>query len=224
MKRDAMFAWLGAAANATIIVALAVAAVRFFLGPTVPQPDPADLARFDELSSAGHSLGDSSAPIALVLFTDYQCPSCRAFEQTVRALRDSLETPFRIVVRHAPLHRIHPQARSAAQLAECSAREGSFEVVHDALFMFADDVRNERWDKILSSASVRDSAAERTLSCLRGGEMEAVLARDSVARGLFDFAGTPTLILPNQVTAGAPKFELLRRMVNGSLAATASRR
>jgi hypothetical protein len=97
-------------------------------------------ARFDSLASAGYRLGPVGAPAALVVFTDYQCPSCQKFEERLAEVRTLVAEPFAVVIRHALLSRIHPQARGAAVAAECAGDVDRFEAMHNVLFRDGESV------------------------------------------------------------------------------------
>src|ERR1043166_7014431 len=69
--------------------------------------------------------GDASAPVTIVEFTDFQCPSCAAMQPI---LEDALKTygnKVRLVVRDFPLN-MHANARKAAEAANAARAQGKF--------------------------------------------------------------------------------------------------
>lgn len=88
--------------------------------------------RFD---AGSHIIGDPKAPIVVREFSDFQCPYCRQFSaQTLPTLLAKLPKDVRLEYHHFPLEQIHPDARPAAEAAECAGRQGKFFPFHDALF------------------------------------------------------------------------------------------
>ncbi len=171
-------------------------------------------ARFDSLASAGYRLGPVGAPAALVVFTDYQCPSCQKFEERLAEVRVLVEHPFTVVIRHAPLSRIHPQARGAAVAADCAGEVDRFEAMHNRLFEDGSSVKAEEWSRLGDHAGVRDSS--RFARCVAAGA-PSVLARDSIAAASIELRGTPTLVSRQLVVPGVPPVEELARMIRKSL-------
>ncbi len=105
--------------------------------PGPPGPTPAVVPTTGKLTlDGGFSLGSSEAPLAIVEFTDYQCPFCRQFESaTFPEIRKKyIDTgKVRFVVRDFPLDG-HPDAKPAAEAARCAADQDKFWPMHDALF------------------------------------------------------------------------------------------
>lgn len=69
--------------------------------------------------------GDANAPVTIVEFTDFQCPSCAAMQPI---LEDALKTygnKIRLVVRDFPLN-MHANARKAAEAANAARAQGKF--------------------------------------------------------------------------------------------------
>ena len=64
-----------------------------------------------------HVLGDPNAEITLVEYGGYDCPSCRAANESIAELRDRFGERMRYVFRHRPLTD-NDLARCAAELAE----------------------------------------------------------------------------------------------------------
>ncbi|MEE9264531.1 MAG: DsbA family protein, partial [Vicinamibacteria bacterium] len=106
---------------------------RVAVRPTPTAPPPPDRVTLDE----SRALGSADAQIAIVEFSDYQCPYCQRFySQTFPALKKNyIETgKVRFYFRDFPLERIHPQARSSAIAASCAARQGAYWDMHHGLF------------------------------------------------------------------------------------------
>ncbi len=74
-------------------------------------------------SASDHIIGSPSAPIVIVEFADFQCPYCSLIYQSLKQIVASSNGKIAWVFRNFPLDSIHPQARPAAEAAECIAAE-----------------------------------------------------------------------------------------------------
>jgi Na+:H+ antiporter, NhaA family len=83
-----------------------------------------------------HVLGTARGEITLVEYGSYACPSCRAANESIAALRDRFGDRLRYVFRHRPLTG-NDLARRAAELAEM-ADPDRFWTVHMALMTRSD--------------------------------------------------------------------------------------
>ena len=104
---------------------------RVAVRPTAP-PVP-ESVNLDE----SRALGSADAAVAVVEFSDYQCPYCsRFFQQTFPQIEKSyIDTgKVRFFFRDFPLIQIHPQAKAAAIAANCAARQGAYWEMHHKLF------------------------------------------------------------------------------------------
>jgi protein-disulfide isomerase len=87
------------------------------------------------------AIGNSSAPITMEVFGDFQCPACRVFfETTVKQVIDDYVIPGKVYIIHRdfPLD-MHPYARQAARLANAAAEFGQFEAIERALYDHQDE-------------------------------------------------------------------------------------
>jgi protein-disulfide isomerase len=64
----------------------------------------------------------------VIVYGDYECPYCAAFEARLR------ELPVQVCFRHFPVKSSHPRAWAAACAAEAAGLQGAFWPMHDALF------------------------------------------------------------------------------------------
>ena len=95
------------------------AAVRILL--TEPQP-PVQVISVDDDPSRG---GDQNAPVTIVEFTDFQCPSCAAMHPILDEVLKVYGSKVRLVVRDFPLA-MHANARKAAEAANAANAQGKF--------------------------------------------------------------------------------------------------
>src|SRR5205085_2217337 len=96
----------------------------------------------DLVTADCHRKGPENARVAIVEFSDFQCPFCaQAFRDLRQLMRERPDVS--LVFRNFPLdtscnaqvsHSLHPDACLAACAAECAAQQGHFWEYHDALF------------------------------------------------------------------------------------------
>jgi protein-disulfide isomerase len=88
----------------------------------------------DPVSPVDHVLGPEHAPVTVVEYGDFECPSCKQASGTVKLMLARFEEEVRLVFRHFPLEGVHPHALRAAEAAECAGGQGKFWPMHDLLF------------------------------------------------------------------------------------------
>jgi protein-disulfide isomerase len=81
-----------------------------------------------------HSQGPEHAPVSLIEYGDFECPSCAVAVQTPKLLLERFPNRICFIFRHFPLIDAHPHAQLAAEAAEAAAAQGRFWAMHDLLF------------------------------------------------------------------------------------------
>src|SRR5437763_10216610 len=89
----------------------------------------------EPVTQRDHAIGPSTAPLTIVEYGDYECPSCLNLVPIIEEVRQSLGDRLRFVFRHFPQSSIHPHASMAAEAAESAAEQGKFWEMHQALFL-----------------------------------------------------------------------------------------
>jgi protein-disulfide isomerase len=194
-------------------------------GARPPRPEPK--LPPEPVSLEGAALqGSRSARVALIQFSDFECPYCGKFaRETEPVLKKEYIDTGRLLYafRHLPLDRIHQYATKAAATAECAGQQGKFWEVHGAFFdspaKLNDDVIRER----VSLASL-DLAA---LDACVAGPGAARIKKDITEAQTLGITGTPTLLLGSiqsdgkvkvtQRLSGAQPIERLREAIDGLL-------
>jgi protein-disulfide isomerase len=86
------------------------------------------------VTSQDHIQGSEYAPLTLVEYGDYECPSCGSAYPIVKRVQEQFGRRLRFIFRNFPLSEIHPHAESAAETAEFAAAQQRFWEMHDLLF------------------------------------------------------------------------------------------
>jgi protein-disulfide isomerase len=86
------------------------------------------------VTAVDHQLGPDHAPVTVVEYADFECPSCKQAAPSLKLLLERFPEEVRIVFRHYPLESMHPHALAAAEAAEVAGAQGKFWEMHDLLF------------------------------------------------------------------------------------------
>ncbi len=81
-----------------------------------------------------HGKGPATAPLELVVYSDFQCPYSAEAAEVVDDLRKSFGDKLRFVFRHFPQVGTHEYALSGALAAEAAARQRRFWAMYRVLF------------------------------------------------------------------------------------------
>ncbi len=142
---------------------------------------------------SSRTLGDG--PIALVEFSDYECPFCRQyFRQTFPEVRRRLidTGKIRYISYHFPLERIHPGALAAAVAAECAGTSGKFWDMHARIFGSGGGL-----DRVDLLRFGQDLGLARDLfeRCLDGPSAVAEVRRNQQEGRRLGVSGTPVFFV-----------------------------
>ena len=86
------------------------------------------------VSSSDHIQGNTTAPVILVEYGDYECPYCGKAHHVIKQLQKYFGPNLGFVFRHFPLVEVHPHAEIAAETAEFTNSHHRFWEMHDLLY------------------------------------------------------------------------------------------
>lgn len=169
-------------------------------------------------------LGREDAPVAIIEFTDLQCPYCARFAaQTFpRLRREYIDSGrLRYASRDLPLP-FHSFAMPAAVASRCAGEQGRFWEYREALFAAQDRLGREPYAEVAQSLGL-DVA--RLDACRRDGRSsEAVRADLELARS-YGITSTPTFVIgrvvdgefQGEVISGAQPYEVFAGKIEALL-------
>jgi protein-disulfide isomerase len=158
------------------------------------------------------SLGNDKAPVTIVAFTDYQCPSCASIHPSLERLVKENAGKVRLVARDFPLTQ-HADAFKAAEAAEAAREQGKYwEYIH----VLMQNQSSLGVEKLKSFAGELGLDRARFDSALDSGKFAEMVQRD-VADGMkLGVKGTPSLFV-NGRRVNAKSYDELKATVDAAL-------
>jgi predicted DsbA family dithiol-disulfide isomerase len=120
---------------AGVLLVLFLAGVVFFIKKHKPVPAPP----FSSVTGAPglHAIlkvqGPATAPVRLIEYSDFECPSCRNAQTDIQGLFKNYPGKIQLTFKHFPLTS-HKWSLYAHQAAECMNRQGKFWPYHDKVY------------------------------------------------------------------------------------------
>lgn len=157
-------------------------------------------------------LGDPSAPITIVEFTDYQCPYCQrhAVDTFPQIETNYVKTgKVKYYLRDFPLVSIHGDAMGAAMAARCAGEQGKYWEMHSLLFS-----KQQEWESLSGTglaAKFTEYAASLGINdqpfsaCYSASKFQQQIAADMDAGKLYGISGTPSSIIVFPKTANGTR-------------------
>lgn len=161
-----------------------------------------------------HVTGPATAPVTLVEYGDFECPSCRKAWPMVKTLQQRLGDKLRFVFRNFPLTKLHPNAERAAEAAEAASAQGAFWQMHDRLFERQFALED---DNLLEYATDLGLDADRVRDSLQAGTYRARVKADVLSGLESGVNGTPTFFINGERYDGAHGTEPLFEALQGAL-------
>ena len=130
-----------------------------------------------------HIRGPETAPLELVEYGDYQCPSCGECYLVLKKVQQQLGQHLKFVFRNFPLSE-HPDAFGAAMAAEAAALQHKFWEMYDLLYsnqlyLGSDDLLSYAEELGLDISKFRNDTRSEVLASkieadFKGGEISGV--------------------------------------------------
>lgn len=189
------------AACAVLLTGMNVRNTMVFRAPGDPIRSVSDWHAY---AQGGHRTGPADSRVTIVMFSDYECPACKAAIPHINALREKDPSEISVVLRHFPIDG-HLFAREAAEAAVCADEQGRFTEFDRLLFARTGELGKQSWVQFAVQAGVPDSAT--FAECLQDGRAAAAVQADIDAGTRLGVTGTPTLLVNGDLYVGVTGLE-----------------
>ncbi len=173
-----------------------------------------------------HILGNPNAPIMIVEYSDFECPFCKNFHETMQRIMAEYGKDGKVawVYRQFPLQQLHPNAPKIAAASECVAWLGG----NDAFWKFADSVISDRGTNEPTNITKLPEYAEKAGAdktkfneCVGSDKYNDKISADIEAAVKAGAKGTPysVMIVGDQqgVIDGAQPYAVVKQMIDTML-------
>lgn len=169
------------------------------------------------------AMGEVDAPVALVVYSDYQCPFCALWVNDTQPtiVSDYVEAGI-VRMEWRDLNVFGPKSTLAAQAAYAAGLQDGFWEYHDALYADGEPLPESDLtpSRLIDLSGQLGLDTERFATDLTSQEVvEAVQANadEGVALGAFS---TPSFLINGQPLTGAQPVEVFERAIEAAHAAT----
>jgi protein-disulfide isomerase len=211
-----------------------IAAAIYFSGSNRVAPTPAAVITNEDqpaqpttgkirpVDATDHIKGNPNAPIVIVEYSDYDCPFCKNFHETMNQVMENYGASGKVawVYRHLPIEQLHPSAPRIAAASECVAELAG----NDAFWKFSDLVFGEReineptnLSRLTEFATSAGADPAEFNACLESGRTASNVAEDEADAALAGAEGTPfSLVIVGEkqgVINGAQPYSVVSQII-----------
>jgi len=168
-----------------------------------------------QVTAAGRpTRGLADAPIEMIEFSDFQCPYCLRANPTIARVLSTYGDKIRFTYRHYPLPS-HPNARPAAEAAQCANEQGKFWAYHDRLFAHPTELGPPELKQHAAAIGLDTAKFD---ACVDSHKYKADVDADVQTGAELGVDGTPAFFINGRMVSGAQPYEVFKRVIDEELA------
>lgn len=167
------------------------------------------------------SFGPATAPVTMVVFSDFQCPNCK---EEAKLMRENIPAKFptqvRLYFKNYPLEQIHPWAKPAAIAGRCVFRQSptAFWKYHDWIYEHQGEITPENFkDTVLNWAKSADLDLLQFGRCVDTKATEPEIDKEIAEGRSLNVDATPTTFINGRRLVGNYPWPNLEQIINGEL-------
>lgn len=162
-------------------------------------------------------LGHESAPVEIVIFSDFQCPFCARAAETMHKIYKAKPDAVSIVFKQMPLQ-MHPYAAAASLVSMYANEQGKFWQVHDKFFENQKSINTDMLTDVLEEIGGNTDDLFNPESSQKYGTLVIEDIEDAAKSGV---QGTPSIFINGVEISAAANYERLLSRIEAELNAPA---
>jgi len=161
--------------------------------------------------------GNKEGKVKIIVFSDFQCPYCKKFFETVTTLIDNYKDQVALVYKDMPLD-FHPQSNNSAMAVHCAADQGKFWEMAKLLYD-----KQEEWGETEGTTIFEKYTLQLGLNqskfkeCLESQKFKEKIEKDTQLAQDFGISGTPAAFINDEFISGAVSEEQLKQVIEKEL-------
>ena len=163
------------------------------------------LLQMKSISEEDHYIGNLNAPVQIIYYSDFECPFCPDYEETLNKAIDDYGDKVVLVFRHFILSN-HNLALEAALASECADDQGSFWEMYKKLYK---DNKNQalNTEQYLKDAKEIGLNVTEFSDCLTSQKFKSKITQSVNEANSYGVVGTPSTYINGKSLAGAYPYE-----------------
>ncbi len=147
----------------------------------------------------GFTQGQVDTPESMVVFTDYRCPHCRAFENEVMPKLQKLVAGGTLGLTVVPIGMLGEDSELTATGVLCAAQQGkaAFAALHKGLF----ELPGVNREALVELADKRGLRPQQLRACLEKGATAEEVHHNTLRAREIGIRGTPTVVVAGRAYA-----------------------
>jgi len=148
-------------------------------------------------------LGSDQAPIKIMEFIDFECPSCAYGAKQLKEVIKQYPGKIRLEVKHYPLKK-HRHAYLGSRYAECAAQQKKFWLYHDVLIE-----RQSQWHRLNNAQPAFEQMAKDVhldltmlAGCLENEHIDKVIQKNIAEGRNLGVKSTPSYFINGKMVVG----------------------
>ena len=217
MEKEKQQFLYGFATGATAISLIGFLGIGFMLviKTNFDFDSPKEVVIKNEIVQDADKKQDSKTKIVkIVEYSDFQCPYCTRFHNTMNEVKDFYGDRVEIEFKHFPLDSIHKNARSAAEASECAREQGKFWEFADELFANQRSIKDEYYSVVAFKIGLDE---KKFKECVDERRYKSKVETDQVEGKKIGVKGTPGSTINGELIKGAKPFEDLKEIIDKKL-------
>lgn len=161
----------------------------------VRPPEAANVTIAPVEEKIDHIRGPKNAKVTVIEYSDFECPFCKRFHETMKQLAAKYPKDVRWVYRHFPLDSLHEKARPEALASECAAEQGKFWEFTDLIYQITSSNDSIDLSKLGEYAGQIGLNVSKFQSCYDSQKYASRVERDVTSGEIAGVRGTPYTVI-----------------------------
>jgi len=158
--------------------------------------------------------GPKTAPLEVIIFSDFQCPFCSRVEPTLTQMEKEYAGKVRFVWKNYPLP-FHNNAEPAAEAAMAAHAQGKFWQMHDKLFQNQQALDQPALEKYAQDVGLNLAKFKADVEAKK---FKAAIESETKEGQAVGVNGTPAVFINGRKISGAYPFETFKKIADEELA------